>query len=218
MANDVIGWLLLGVVVGIAGSGGAATPGALIVTLVAVAAFMAVALTAGRVVVDWGLRETAGRGIEAQVGLMVGVVAVAGAATQAIGVEAVLGAFIAGLIIGRSRWRDDRAISVIETVTNAALAPLFFATAGLRIDLAVFTDPTVALWSVVIIAVATATKLVGADIGARLAGLPRPEARGPSARRRSERPRRLGDRDRLDRAEPWHPHRRLVRPPSSSWL
>ena len=34
---------------------------------------------------------------------MVGVVAIAGAVTQAIGVEAVLGAFVAGLLIGRSR-------------------------------------------------------------------------------------------------------------------
>jgi len=177
VANDVIGWVLLGLVVGIASSGGAPTPGALATTILAVAAFAVIALTAGRIVVDWGLRETAGRGIEAQVGLMVGVVAMAGAVTQAIGVEAVLGAFVAGLLIGRSRWRDDRAISVLETVTNAALAPLFFATAGLRVDVAVFANPTVALWSLIIIAVASVTKLVGADIGARLAGLPGPEAR-----------------------------------------
>ena len=62
-------------------------------------------------------------------------------------------------------------------MTNAALAPLFFATARLRVDVAVFANPTVALWSLIIIAVASVTKLVGADIGARLAGLPGPEAR-----------------------------------------
>ncbi|MDH3300251.1 MAG: cation:proton antiporter [Acidimicrobiia bacterium] len=177
VANDVIGWLLLGLVVGVAGSGGAPTPGAVAITIVAVAAFFAAALTLGSAATEWGLRQTAGRGIEAQVGLMVGTVALAGAVTQAIGVEAVLGAFVAGLVIGRSRWRDERAISVLETVTNALLAPLFFATAGLRVDVAVFAEPTVAVWSLIIIAVATATKLLGAGVGARLAGLPGPEAR-----------------------------------------
>lgn len=177
VANDVVGWLLLGLVVGVVGSGEATSPGAVAATVLAVAAFGAVALTAGRAGVDRWLRQAAGRGVEAHVGLMVGIVAVGGAMTQAIGVEAVLGAFVAGLLIGRSRWRDERAISMLETVTTAVLAPLFFATAGLRIDLAVFADPTVAVWSVIIIAVASATKLVGAGVGALAAGLPGTEAR-----------------------------------------
>lgn len=177
VANDVVGWLLLGLVVGVAGAGDAATIESVAVTVASVAVFAVVSLTLGGLAVDRGLRQIAGYGLEAHVGAVVVVVAVASAVTQAIGVEAVLGAFVAGLVIGRSRWRDDRALAIIATATNAVFAPLFFATAGLRIDLGVFADPTVAVWSVVIIAVASVTKLVGAWTGAVMAGLPAPEAR-----------------------------------------
>jgi len=176
VANDVIGWLLLGLVVGVASSGEAVAPGPILTTLAAVALFAGIALTAGRFVVDQTLLRSANRGVDSQVGLLVVFIAAASALTQHIGVEAVLGAFIAGLVIGRSRWRDDRAISVLESMTNAVLAPLFFATAGLRLDLAVFTERSVAVWSVVIIAVASVTKFVGAGVGAKLARLPGPEA------------------------------------------
>ncbi len=177
VANDVIGWLLLGLVVGVAGSGTAPGPGTVLATVIAVSIFGVAALTAGRFAVEWALRQAAGSGLDTQVGLTVGIVVVASAITHAIGVEAVLGAFVAGLVIGRSRWRDDRAVSVLQSVTNGVLAPLFFATAGLRVDLFVFGDPIIAVWSLIILGVATVTKLAGVLAGAHFAGLAGPEAR-----------------------------------------
>jgi nucleotide-binding universal stress UspA family protein len=97
------------------------------------------------------------------------------AITQALHVEAVLGAFVAGLVVGRSRWKDERVVRLVETVAHALFAPVFFATAGLQVDLAVFADPVVALWSVIIVALAAATKFVGAMAGAKVGRLPNRE-------------------------------------------
>lgn len=176
VANDVVGWILLGVVAGLAEADGIAVSD-LVVTVLGVAAFLVLALTLGQRAVDQLLSAVASSSpttttpAVAVIGLVIG----AGALTQWMGVEAVLGAFIAGLLVGRSRWRDERALRLVESVAHGVLAPLFFATAGLRIDLGVFTQRTVAIWSIVIIAVASVTKFAGALIGAQAGRLPRRE-------------------------------------------
>ncbi|MEZ5167937.1 MAG: cation:proton antiporter [Acidimicrobiales bacterium] len=146
------------------------------VTIAGVAVFLIVALTIGQRLVDrllWAVATNAPTTTPAVV--VVALVIGAGAITQWMGVEAVLGAFIAGLVIGRSRWRDERALQLVESIAHAVLAPLFFATAGLRMDLGVFADPLVARWSVIVIVVASLTKFLGAFVGATAGRLPRRE-------------------------------------------
>ena len=176
VANDVVGWILLGLVIGMAESEGVA-PGDLLFTVAGVFLFVGLALTVGQNLTDRLLRSVATSSPTATSPVFVVIVIVlgAGALTQWMGVEAVLGAFIAGLVVGRSRWRDERALRLVDSVAHGLLAPLFFATAGLRVDLGVFADPTVAVWSVVIVVVASLTKFAGATIGARAGGLPRRE-------------------------------------------
>jgi nucleotide-binding universal stress UspA family protein len=94
-----------------------------------------------------------------------------GAITQALGVEAVLGAFIAGILLGRSRYARHEVEEQLETFTVAILAPIFFATAGLRVDLSLLRDPEIAFWAVVVLAIASISKFLGSMIGARLSGL-----------------------------------------------
>jgi Kef-type K+ transport system membrane component KefB len=77
--------------------------------------------------------------------------------------------------VGRSRWRDERALRLVEQLAHGLFAPLFFATAGLRIDLGVFVDRTVATWTLIVVLIASVTKFVGALGGAHLSGLPRRE-------------------------------------------
>lgn len=175
LSNDVIGWVLLGVVAGLAAGGVDAADLAL--TVGGLALFLVGAFTIGRRVVDAALRavattetDTAGPAV-----VIVGLVLGAGALTQWMGVEAVLGAFVGGMVVGRSRWRDERVLRLVETIAHRLLAPVFFATAGLRVDLGVFADPEVALWSVLIVLVASVTKFAGSMAGARLGGLPRRE-------------------------------------------
>ena len=176
MANDVVGWLLLGAIAGLAKEGSIEI-GSLAFTVAGMALFLALALTVGQRVVDWLLRTVRGRstGVGGAFTVTALVAFGAGAITQALGVEAVLGAFVAGIVLGRSKFQDSRVVAHLETATLTVFAPLFFASAGLRVDLKLLGQPDVVLWAAVLIAVASIGKLGGAYIGGRLARLPRRE-------------------------------------------
>lgn len=176
MANDVVGWVLLGVVAGLAAAGSIAI-GSILTTLAGLALFFALAFTVGQRGLDATLRLLRVRRapIHASTGVVIVFALGAGAVTQWLGVEAVLGAFVAGVLLGRSRLRDERTIEPIETVTTTFLAPVFFATAGLRVDLGLLGDPEVLLWAVIVVAAASLAKFAGSMIAARVAGLPNRE-------------------------------------------
>ncbi|MBV8949628.1 MAG: cation:proton antiporter [Actinobacteria bacterium] len=176
MVNDVVGWLLLGVLASAARSGSVKL-GRLALTVFAVGVFLAAAFTVGQRLIDLLLRQVRQRRGDPSGALSVTLLVVftVGAITQALGVEAVLGAFIAGVVIARSRYQDTRVMERIETATNAVFAPLFFATAGLRVDVGLLGRADVLLWGGIVIVVASVTKLAGGYLGARLAHLPREE-------------------------------------------
>jgi Kef-type K+ transport system membrane component KefB len=90
------------------------------------------------------------------------------AGTQALQMEALLGAFLCGIVISSTGLLEPHRLSSLRTVTLGVLAPLFFATAGLRIDLTQLGQPAVALSAAAVIAVAVAGKFGGAYLGASL--------------------------------------------------
>lgn len=176
MANDVVGWVILGVVAALAAAG-EITLGPLAVTVVGIAVIYGGGLTVGQRLVDRILREVRRRDVN-QTGYLTVLMVIAlvfGVATQLIGAEAVLGAFVAGIVVSRSKFHQPEAQETLERVTAGVFAPIFFATAGLRVDLGLLADPTVLTWGAVVVGVASATKFVGAFLGAQLAGLPRRE-------------------------------------------
>jgi Kef-type K+ transport system membrane component KefB/nucleotide-binding universal stress UspA family protein len=173
MVNDLIGWILLGVLAGIVTSGGVEL-GATLITVGATAAFFVLALTLGQRLTNTVLRVS-----RQMSGDLAGpltatflVVLVAATLTQAIGIEAVLGAFVAGIVIGRSPYQHAEVRRTIELLAAAVFAPIFFATAGIYVDLGAIASGTGLFWAVAIIVVATITKLVGSYVGARMGGLP----------------------------------------------
>lgn len=171
MINDLIGWMLLGVVVGVF-TAGTVDLRALSVTVLSVVLFLVLSLTIGQRLADTVLRRARAAGGYASALTATLFVAFAlGAITQAMHVEAVLGALIAGIVLGRSRYQRQDVKRSIEVLSNAVFAPIFFATAGLYVDLAVLLDPTALLWAGVVLAVATAAKLVGSFLGGRVSGL-----------------------------------------------
>ncbi|MEU3825521.1 cation:proton antiporter [Streptomyces sp. NPDC029080] len=103
--------------------------------------------------------------------LAVTVILLSGAAAQALELESVFGAFVAGLLIASAV--DPLRLTALREVTLAVLAPLFLACAGLRADLTALRDPGVALTGAVLLVLAMAGKLAGASLGARLSGLSR---------------------------------------------
>jgi Kef-type K+ transport system membrane component KefB len=173
MMNDVVGWVLLGIVAGLAQSGSVQIE-RLIVTLGGLAAFVAFAFTLGQRGVDLMLRRAREQngGAAGSFTITLLVALAAGAATQALGLEAVLGAFIAGTVLGRSKFQDDETFVVLDRITTAFLAPIFFASAGLRVDLGLLADPQVAFWGVVVLAAASLSKFAGAYLGGWSAQLP----------------------------------------------
>ncbi|AZG44379.1 cation:proton antiporter [Gordonia insulae] len=92
----------------------------------------------------------------------------AAAVTDALHLEAALGAFLAGLMVGR---RGSGVLAPLQTVTTAVLAPVFLATAGLHLDLTLLGESATALLAAVVLVVAVSTKLAGGYVGARLAGV-----------------------------------------------
>lgn len=177
MVDDVIGWILLGVTSGLASSGSVDAM-RLAGTVSGLAVFLVAAFTLGQRAVDALFRWLRARRAELP-NTLTAVLAVSiasGATTHALGLEAVFGAFIAGIVLGRSRFHEADTAAPFDVLTRAFFAPLFFATAGLRTDMTLLGVPEVALWAVVAVALASASKFAGGFLGARAAGVPWREA------------------------------------------
>jgi Kef-type K+ transport system membrane component KefB len=177
MIDDTVGWILLSVVAGIASSGqvNLATAGRAVFSVLVV---LAVSFTIGQKFVGWTIRT-----LDNQVGgdmvkitaLMVFALAW-GSVTHALGLEAVLGAFILGILFGRIKRFDEQSQHGFQQLTLGVFAPVFFAFSGLRVDLKALLDPLTFAVGLVVLAIAIAGKFVGAYAGAKVTGLSNWEA------------------------------------------
>ncbi|WP_228974047.1 cation:proton antiporter [Streptomyces sp. DH12] len=162
--DDAVGWVLLSLIAAMATTGLYA--GEVFTTLGEVGLLIAVTMTVGRLVVGAALRAAARASVPGlPVVTVVVLMTLAAAGTHALGLEAALGAFLCGILVGGAKDFDASALSPLNTTVMAVLAPLFFATAGLRMDLTSLADPTVALWGLAVFAVAVVGKFLGAFIG-----------------------------------------------------
>lgn len=164
--DDTIGWLLLAVVSAMAaGNLAAAGVGRLLGGL----ALIIVVAVVCRPMVRAGLRAAAARTDPGPLITMVVVLIIlAAAGTQALGLEAVFGAFICGLMISSCGGVAPARLAPLRVPVLAVLAPLYFATAGLRMNLTALTRPSVLLAGLAVLAVAIVAKFAGAYAGARL--------------------------------------------------
>ncbi|POM24954.1 High-affinity Na(+)/H(+) antiporter NhaS3 [Actinomadura rubteroloni] len=171
--DDAFGWVMLSVVSAMAAGSSAGHDAVLAVSRLLLV--LVVAVLIGRPLARLVLR-TAGDSPERTIAVAAAMILLAGAATQALKLEAVFGAFLCGLLIaGTGRFARTRTAS-LRTVVLGCLAPIFFATAGLRIDLGALRHPKIALAGVLILVVAIVGKFAGAYLGARLSRLNRWEA------------------------------------------
>ena len=176
MANDVIGWVMLAVFASFATSGSVSIR-VVLETVLGLALFLVLAMTLGQRLVDRALRwvRRDGPNIAGAMTVVAVTMLVYGVATQALGIEAVLGAFVAGVVLHRSRFGQPEVLHHIESLTTSLLAPVFFATAGMRVDLGLL-DSDALRWLGIVLAVAIGAKFAGAFVGARLAGQSRKAA------------------------------------------
>jgi Kef-type K+ transport system membrane component KefB len=177
MLTDVVGWLLVAVVAELARTGTAAAAD-VARPLGALAVFVLLAFAVGPRIAD-ALLERAERARTPTLSafsIVVVAAVVAVAIAQAVGLEAAIGAFVAGLVLGRSSRLDGAAVETVELVTLGLFAPLFFGTAGLRADLAGLLQPGALFVAAATFLVAVVGKFGGAVLGATVAGYPRWEA------------------------------------------
>jgi len=174
MIDDTVGWTLLSVVAGLA-AGGTLTLGSVLSSVAGVAAFLVFMFTIGRWLVGWAQRWVVQVHIRER-GLSLIVVFMFGGAilSHAIGLEALLGAFVVGVLFNQMRNPDaipDEAIHTLERMVMGVFAPIFFGVLGLKVNiLTLFQQPDLLVTAGIVIAVATACKVIGVYAGARLLG------------------------------------------------
>lgn len=171
MTKDAVGWLILAVLSGVAVGGVQLSQ--IGISFGGLAVFVVAMLTVGRWALDRLFRYSLSRGSGIEVGFSIAVlVALAGGAiTQALHVEAILGAYIAGLTLSRTRHQLPQVRDRLEMVTASFFAPVFFAVSGLRVDITALADLEIALWTVAAIVLAVVSKIVGTVISGRLVGV-----------------------------------------------
>ncbi|MGW2157714.1 cation:proton antiporter [Nonomuraea sp. NPDC001699] len=167
MVDDAFGWFMLSIVSAMATTG--VRTGQIVLSLVYLAALVPFALWVGRPLVRWTMRAATRSAEPGTAGAAaVVLVLLAAAGTHALGLEAILGAFVCGVLLGRSGHADASWLAPLRTIVLSVLAPLFFATAGLRMDLTLLARPDVLAASGVVLGVAIVGKFLGAYLGALL--------------------------------------------------
>jgi Kef-type K+ transport system membrane component KefB/nucleotide-binding universal stress UspA family protein len=172
MTDDTIGWILLSVVAGLATAGSVDLMSAA-ESVGAALLFLALAFTIGAPVVARILSGVdklfggAGSQLSAVLVLALGTAAL----THFLGIEAILGAFAVGILCGQApRFRKEVA-HTLELVTASFLAPIFFASAGVKVDLERLADPEVLMVGGIVLGIACIGKFLGAYLGSWASGL-----------------------------------------------
>ncbi|MEX0698365.1 MAG: cation:proton antiporter [Acidimicrobiia bacterium] len=169
MIDDITGWTLLGVVAGLA-SAGRLVATSVLRTMAMVILFVIATLTVGRFLVRKSLDLVQDR-MRSRDRLLTLVVVLAfgwGALTQVLGLEPMIGAFAIGILFGQSPRLPTDVHRKLEAVALGIFSPIFFAVAGLKVDVRSLTDPRLLLLAGAVLGVATFGKVVGAYVGARL--------------------------------------------------
>lgn len=175
--EDTIGWLVIAVTFGVAAHGKFELM-PLLVTVGEVALFMVLSLTVGRRIVFTLIRLT-NDWMKSEYAVITMIIVIMGGMaliTDAIGVHTVLGAFVAGILVGESPILTEHIEGQLRGLITALFMPVFFGTAGLQADLTVLGDPTLALLTVGLILIASVGKFSGAFAGGKIAGMSLREA------------------------------------------
>ncbi len=135
--------------------------------------FIALMLTIGQKIVNWSMRKIVEmtKIIYGQLSLVVVLAILSAGLTQKLGLHALLGPFIFGLLIGRAPRSTDRLKESIHSMTLSVFAPVFFVTAGMRVDVLKIWDIQNLKLVIALFLVSLLAKILFGALGARLGGL-----------------------------------------------
>ncbi|OWM64620.1 hypothetical protein CDL15_Pgr020587 [Punica granatum] len=176
--NDVAAWILLALAVAVAGNGaggGHKSPLISIWVLASGVVFVAFMLLVVRPMMSWVARQCSPEHDfvdEAYICLTLAGVMISGFMTDLIGIHSIFGAFVFGLTIPKGSEFATRLIKRIEDFVSGLLLPLYFASSGLKTDVAKIRG--VEAWGLLVLVISTASagKILGTFMVAMLCTIP----------------------------------------------
>ncbi|KAM0854874.1 hypothetical protein ACQ4PT_050142 [Festuca glaucescens] len=177
--NDVAAWVLLALAVAISGSGDdRRSPVTSLWVLLSGAAFVAVWMLAVRPLMSWVARrsDAGGGGDAVWVAATLAGVLASGLATDMIGIHAIFGAFVFGLTVPKDGAFAGRVTERVEDLVSELLLPLYFASSGLKTDVATIRGGGALAMLALVIGTACAGKIVGTFAVAMACGMGAKEA------------------------------------------
>lgn len=170
--NDIIGWLLFTLVLGFFTQASLEITKVLVI-LGATIGFTVFCLTIGRILANATISEIKRREMPQPATALTFICllgALCGAITQRIGIHALFGFFIAGVMAGQAKALSERTRQIISQMVYALFVPLFFVGIGLKIDFLTHFD----LFLVVFVSViGIGGRFLGAWLGVGLTRLPK---------------------------------------------
>jgi len=175
--EDSSGWIIIAISFGLASSGAIdlkSVSFAIFGTLL----FLGVSLTVGRRIVSGLIRWTNDNFTSeyAVITVILLIMIAMALITYLIGVQTVLGAFVAGVLIGESPILTRHIDEQLRGLIAALFMPVFFGLSGLSADLTILKDPNLLLLGAGLIVIASVGKFAGAFVGGKLGGLNRQES------------------------------------------
>lgn len=169
MIDDTVAWIILSIVLGLIG-GEAISLGTISYSFFKVVLFVGLSFFLGKIIIRHLLSFTLNKitSRDKILTLIVVFTFALGAVAQAIKLEAVLGAFISGIIFAQMPSIPEESIKKVEYTAFGIFAPIFFASAGLKVNLLELLRTDLIIIGLVLITVAVLSKVIGAYLGARL--------------------------------------------------
>lgn len=171
VVDDTAGWLILSVIAG-AASQGQVNVASLLLTIGLTAAFLVASLVVvfpfARTVMGFVRRRFQTEGSDLV--FMLVLTFIAAAATEAIGIHAVFGAFVIGTLFRQVPSLSDDVVHRLESFVFSVLAPIFFGIVGLKVDLWRLGGGGGTMLAIVL-TIACLGKLVGCTVGSLWGGL-----------------------------------------------
>jgi Kef-type K+ transport system membrane component KefB/nucleotide-binding universal stress UspA family protein len=170
--EDTIGWVIIAITFGIAGAG-RVDAADLVKSVGGVALFLVFCFTIGRWLV-FSIIRWVNDNFRSEFPVITAILVIMGGMaliTQLLGVRTVLGAFMAGVLIGQSPILTGHIQQQLQGLISAFFMPIFFGLSGLAADLTILKDGRLALLTLGLVMIASIGKFSGAFLGSMIGGL-----------------------------------------------
>lgn len=175
--NDVAAWILLALAIALAGNGDThKSPLISAWVLLSGVAFVVFMLAVARPAMARVARRCSSGVDEACIAVTLAGVLLSGFTTDLIGIHSIFGAFVFGLIIPKEGGFAGKLIERIEDLVSVLLLPLYFASSGLKTNVATING--VETWGLLVLVIVTATagKVLGTIVVAMTCRIPARES------------------------------------------